>query len=233
VILGHVLGARNGDTAAVSRGGAAGFTGIFQIVAADKAGGGRLKKGPICAAGHRLLPPSHPSPPLLPDLPSPSLLAQEGERAREWWSTIVSAKPTIPTSPVCCPLWPGTTRQQGRWRHRADRGIAIGARNSLRFGTAELGHQANVSLCIDGRCCRSMPRAAIQYASPVSRRLARRYVRSRRCDRAGAILGWRRRRCSSTACSVAAVGQCSAPPSPKSGHLQVTMSPATLLTSSC
>ena len=122
VILGHVLGARNGDTAAVSRGGAAGFTGIFQIVATDKAGGGRLKKGPICAAGHRLLPPSHPSPPLLPDLPSPSLLAQEGEGAREWWSTIVSAKPTIPTSPVCCPLWPGTTRQQGRWRHRADRG---------------------------------------------------------------------------------------------------------------
>src|SRR6266436_4910385 len=87
------------------RRGAAGFTGIFQIVAADKAGGGRLKKGPICAAGHRLLPPSHPSPPLLPDLPSPSLLAQEGERAREWWSTIVSAKPTITTSPVCCPLW--------------------------------------------------------------------------------------------------------------------------------
>ena len=175
MILGHVLRARNGDTAAVSRGGAAGFTGIFQIVATDKAGGGRLKKGPICAAGHRLLPPSHPSPPLLPDLPSPSLLAQEGERAREWWSTIVSAKPTIPTSPVCCPLWPGTTRQQGRWRHRADRGrlrpLPIGARNSLRFGTAELVHQANVSLCIDGRCCRSMPRAAIQYA----------YVRSRRC----------------------------------------------------
>ena len=66
-------------------------------------------------------------------------------------------------------------------RPRPTTAIAIGARNSLRFGTAELGHQANVSLCIDGRCCRSMPRAAIQYASPVSRRLARRYVTSRRC----------------------------------------------------
>ena len=39
VILGHVLGARNGDTAAVSRGGAASFTATFEIVAADKAGG--------------------------------------------------------------------------------------------------------------------------------------------------------------------------------------------------
>jgi hypothetical protein len=38
VILGHVLGARNGDTAAVSRGAAAGFTATFEIVAADKAG---------------------------------------------------------------------------------------------------------------------------------------------------------------------------------------------------
>ena len=38
MMLGHVLGARNGDTAAVSRGGAAGFTATFGIVAADKAG---------------------------------------------------------------------------------------------------------------------------------------------------------------------------------------------------
>ena len=37
VILGHVLGARNGDTAAVSRVGAAGFTATFEIVAAAKA----------------------------------------------------------------------------------------------------------------------------------------------------------------------------------------------------
>jgi hypothetical protein len=38
VILGHVLGARNGDTGAVSRGAAAGFTATFEIAAADKAG---------------------------------------------------------------------------------------------------------------------------------------------------------------------------------------------------
>ena len=38
VMIGHVLGARNGDTAAVSRGGAAGFTATFEIAAADRAG---------------------------------------------------------------------------------------------------------------------------------------------------------------------------------------------------
>ena len=161
VILGHVLGARNGDTAAVSRGGAAGFTGIFQIVATDKAGGGRLKKGPICAAGHRLLPPSHPSPPLLPDLPSPSLLAQEGERAREWWSTIVSAKPTIPTSPVCCPLWPGTTRQQGRWRHRRRLGAPKSASQCCRYTApsplAPLGHPWPPNLPLAARTILAIP----------------------------------------------------------------------------
>src|SRR6266436_7287440 len=64
VILGHVLGARNGDTAAVSRGGAASFTATFEIVAADKAGG-RVKKETICA-GTSIAAPSCPWPPNLP-----------------------------------------------------------------------------------------------------------------------------------------------------------------------
>jgi len=37
-ILDQRFGVRNGDTGAVSRGAAAGFNGIFEIVAADKAG---------------------------------------------------------------------------------------------------------------------------------------------------------------------------------------------------
>jgi hypothetical protein len=38
VIFGLCFDVPNGDTAAVSRGGAAGFTATFEIVAADKAG---------------------------------------------------------------------------------------------------------------------------------------------------------------------------------------------------
>jgi hypothetical protein len=38
----------NDDTGAVSRGGAGGFTGIFEIVAADKARVGRVKRRPLC-----------------------------------------------------------------------------------------------------------------------------------------------------------------------------------------
>jgi hypothetical protein len=46
------------------------------------------KRRPICGE-RRSLPLSHPSPPLLPDLPSPSLPAQGGEGGRERCSTIV------------------------------------------------------------------------------------------------------------------------------------------------
>jgi hypothetical protein len=47
VILDQRHGVRNGDTAAVSRGGAAGFTATFEIAAADEAGDGRVKRRPI------------------------------------------------------------------------------------------------------------------------------------------------------------------------------------------
>src|SRR6266436_774949 len=56
-------------TGAWSRGGAAGFTATFEIVAADKAGGGRVKKETHLRGGHRLLPPAAPSCPWPPNLP--------------------------------------------------------------------------------------------------------------------------------------------------------------------
>jgi hypothetical protein len=48
VILDQRSGVWNDDTGAVSRGGAGGFTGIFEIVAADKARVGRVKRRPLC-----------------------------------------------------------------------------------------------------------------------------------------------------------------------------------------
>ena len=75
VILDQRHGVRNGDTAAVSRGGAAGFTATFEIAAADEAGDGRVKRRPIRAG--TTIAPYHPSAPLLPS-PSPS--AQQERR---------------------------------------------------------------------------------------------------------------------------------------------------------
>ena len=171
--------------------------------------------------GTSIAAPITPLATLTPRSTSPSLLAQEGEGAREWWSTIVSAKPTIPTSPVCCPLWRGTTRQQGRWRHRADRGrlrpllSARGIPCALDGGTRSSSQ------------CEPMHRWSLLSVNAPRRHPVMHTSDRGGADRAGAILAWRRRRCSSTACSVAAVGQCSAPPSPKSGD-DVARNPAHL-----
>src|SRR5258707_10132590 len=57
VILGHVLGARNGDTAAVSRGGAAGFTAPpSKSLQQTRRGVVGRKRRPRLRGGHRLLP---------------------------------------------------------------------------------------------------------------------------------------------------------------------------------
>jgi hypothetical protein len=88
VILDQRSGVWNDDTSAVSRGGGSGFTAIFEIVAADKARGRRVKKEtPL-----RALP--HPWHPCCPDLPRHPAGAR-GERAREPWSTTRSSL-TIP-----------------------------------------------------------------------------------------------------------------------------------------
>jgi hypothetical protein len=52
-----------------------GFTGIFEIVAADKARVGRMKRRPFCA-GNVDWRPYQPSPPLLPNQPSHPCLTQ-------------------------------------------------------------------------------------------------------------------------------------------------------------
>ena len=64
-----------------------GFTGIFEIVAADKARVGRVKRRPLCEPYLTLAP-------LLPDLPRHPA-GPRGERAREPWSTTRSSL-TIP-----------------------------------------------------------------------------------------------------------------------------------------
>jgi hypothetical protein len=63
--------------------------------------GWSTEKGEPSARGHRLPPFTGPSPPLLPDLPSPTLPAQGGEAAGERCSTIVwVAKFSEPRGPV-------------------------------------------------------------------------------------------------------------------------------------
>jgi hypothetical protein len=79
---------RNGDTSAVSRGGGSGFTGIFEIVATDEAGGGRLKKE-THLRGHIDCRPFHPLGPLLPDRPLHPYLP-DGRRGQE---TAMNAPP--------------------------------------------------------------------------------------------------------------------------------------------
>jgi hypothetical protein len=81
-------------TGAVSRGGAGGFSGIFEIVAADKAG---RKRRPICAGERRLPPLFTPSPPLLPDLPSRPLPDPGGELGQGTISQPLGRPLTTPT----------------------------------------------------------------------------------------------------------------------------------------
>jgi hypothetical protein len=69
---------------------AAGLVAFFEIAAADKAGV-VAEKGNPPARGRRLPPLAGPSPPLLPDLPSPSLPAQGDEGGRERCSSIAPA----------------------------------------------------------------------------------------------------------------------------------------------
>jgi hypothetical protein len=77
-----------------------GFSGIFEIVAADKARGGRLKKE-TRLRGHRLPPLADPSAPLLPDLPLPPY-------PMGWTSTVVhhQALPPSPWGSLASPATP-------------------------------------------------------------------------------------------------------------------------------
>jgi hypothetical protein len=73
------------------------FAVIFEIVAEDRADGGENSRSPYGRKHHALWractaafsPPRLPSPPLLPDRPSPSLPAQGSEWAGTDCSTIV------------------------------------------------------------------------------------------------------------------------------------------------
>jgi hypothetical protein len=66
MMLDQRFGVRNGDTSAVSRGGGGGFTGIFEIVAEDKAGVVVVEQETLLRAERRLLPLAAPCCPLLP-----------------------------------------------------------------------------------------------------------------------------------------------------------------------
>jgi hypothetical protein len=96
VILDRRLGVRIGDTRALSRGGSRGFSDIFEIVAADEAGGS-AEKGDPPARRHRLPRPSlalrHPCCPIYPRHPIPA----QREGARDRCST--SCRPTDHSTP--------------------------------------------------------------------------------------------------------------------------------------
>jgi hypothetical protein len=85
VVVGSVSD-RAADTCRM-RGERGGFTGIFEIVAADKARVGRVKRRPLCA-GTSIAAPITPSPPLLPNHPSHPLPDPGGNWGRERYSTI-------------------------------------------------------------------------------------------------------------------------------------------------
>jgi hypothetical protein len=73
VILDQRFGIRNGDTAAVSRGRAAGFTVTFEIAAETRRGDGRVKRRPIRAGTSivALAALRHPCCPIYPRHPYP------------------------------------------------------------------------------------------------------------------------------------------------------------------
>jgi hypothetical protein len=92
VTLGLRFGVRNGTPMLSVGEERAGFSGIFEIVAADKAGGGQADKGDP----RRLPPLSTPSPPLLPNQPSHPCLTQGANWGRESYLNNSAGQLTVP-----------------------------------------------------------------------------------------------------------------------------------------
>src|SRR5215475_8351827 len=82
VILISLITTRRPSAGRVNREERGGFTGIFEIVGADKARVGRVKRRPF-GRGTSIAAPINPSPPLLPNQPSHPCLTQGANWGRQ------------------------------------------------------------------------------------------------------------------------------------------------------
>ena len=187
VIVGHALGLGMANTAAVNRGGAAGFTATFEIVAADKAGGWSAeKRRPLCAEDIAIAAPRTPFATLAALSPLATRTCQGAKGPGNGGHPCVD-RLTIAKTHHCVVRsrrWSATVRHQGRGRHRAGRGQprpSQGERSSRRFWTGELVITAD-DTCLPNQHPRpsDVPPLASQSCSQTGR--VRRGCHRRRCS---------------------------------------------------